>query len=192
MASKTAQPQNLRYVRDISLSDSTRKGYKAALSLFDHFLVHVLHGSSLESFEVVRLNEEVEDILRGYSLWLCDTNIPKNYGGARDNNKKNDKQTSTATSYMAYSGLKEYLHKTILVLKDILPNNSFLNDDEELDLISGKNLRRLVRGARRTKVIRLVLSRKSGCIVKLGTWGQISHALPTGHVLLTVMLFAGI
>ena len=132
MASKTAQPQNLRYVRDISLSDSTKKGYKAALSLFDHFLVHVLHGSSLESFEVVRLNEEVEDILTGYSLWLCDTNIPKNYDGARDNNKKNDKQTSTATSYMAYSGLKEYLHKTILVIKDILPNNSFLNDDEEL------------------------------------------------------------
>ena len=169
MASKTAQPQNLRYVRDISLSDSTKKGYKAALSLFDHFLVHVLHGSSLESFEVVRLNEEVEDILTGYSLWLCDTNIPKNYDGARDNNKKNDKQTSTATSYMAYSGLKEYLHKTILVLKNILPNNSFLNDDEELDLISGKKFEKACKRSQANK------SDTFGVESKVGLYREARH-----------------
>jgi hypothetical protein len=37
---------------------------------------------------------------------------------------------------MAASGLKEYLSKSILTLKDILPSHPFLNDQEEIALIS--------------------------------------------------------
>ncbi len=38
---------------------------------------------------------------------------------------------------MNYTGLKEYLSKTIIALKEVLPENPFLNDKSELDLISG-------------------------------------------------------
>jgi hypothetical protein len=62
---------------------------------------------------------------------MHDTNLPKNHTKARD------KGEDTAT-YMAYSGLKDYLSKTIHVLKNLLPNNAFLHDDEdEIELISG-------------------------------------------------------
>ena len=38
---------------------------------------------------------------------------------------------------MTYSGVKDYLSKTIHVLKDLLPNNAFLHDKDEIELISG-------------------------------------------------------
>jgi hypothetical protein len=66
---------------------------------------------------------------------MLDTNIPKNHANARD------KGDDTAT-YMAYSGLKDYLSKTINVLKNLLPDNAFLHDEEELGLISGAQFER--------------------------------------------------
>jgi hypothetical protein len=80
--------------------------------------------------ELDELDADAEDILRGYSLWLRDTNIPKNHAGARDKGE-------VTAMYMAYSGLKDYLSKTIQVLKDLLPDNQFLSDDNEIELISG-------------------------------------------------------
>jgi hypothetical protein len=66
---------------------------------------------------------------------MRDTNIPKNHANTRD------KGDDTAT-YMAYSGLKDYLSKTINVLKNLLPDNAFLHDEEELGLISGAQFER--------------------------------------------------
>jgi hypothetical protein len=43
---------------------------------------------------------------------------------------------------MAASGLKEYLSKTILVLKEILPSHPFLNDEDKMSLISGEKFER--------------------------------------------------
>lgn len=125
----------LRFVRDIGISQMTASGYKSALSLFDHFLVSVLNQAELENMHVDRLDAEAEDILRGYSLWLCDTNIPKNHNNPNREHRE-------GASYMAYSGLREYLSKTILVLKDILPDNPFLMDQDELDLISGDSFKK--------------------------------------------------
>ena len=68
---------------------------------------------------VDKLDVDAEDILRGYSLWLCDTNIPRNHSNAREKGE-------VSGPYMAHSGgLKEYLGKTINVLKEILPDNHF-------------------------------------------------------------------
>jgi hypothetical protein len=51
-------------------------------------------------------------------MWLHDTNIPKNHGHDRSENKE-------TTSYMNYTGLKEYLSKTITVMKEVLPDHPF-------------------------------------------------------------------
>ena len=61
---------------------------------------------------------------------MRDTNIHKNHAKARD------KGEDTAT-YMTYSGVKDYLSKTIHVLKDLLPGNAFLHYEDEIELISG-------------------------------------------------------
>jgi hypothetical protein len=58
----------------------------------------VLDEPELKAMDAEQLDADVEDILRGYSLWLCDTNIPKNYGNTRDKNKG---ELPTAKSYMA-------------------------------------------------------------------------------------------
>jgi len=108
----------------------TAKGYGSALSLLDHFLVKVLNEEKLVDMQLDELDADAEDILRGLSLWMRDTNIPKNHAKARD------KGEDTAT-YMAYSGLKDYLSKIIHVLKDLLPDNAFLHDEDEIELISG-------------------------------------------------------
>ena len=133
----TIDTKALRFVRDVGISSMTAAGYKSALSLFDHFLVSVLNQTKLESIHVERLDAEVEDILRGYSLWLCDTNIPKNHNNPNRENRE-------GATYMAHSGLREYLGKTILVLKELLPDNPFLNDKDEIDLISGESFKKKV------------------------------------------------
>jgi hypothetical protein len=118
------------FVRDVGMATITAQGYASALSLFDHFLVKVLNEEKLVDMQLDELDADVEDILRGYSLWMRDTNIPKNHAKARD------KGEDTAT-YMAYSGLKDYLSKTIHELKDLLPDNAFLHDEDEIEPISG-------------------------------------------------------
>lgn len=104
--------------------------------------MRVLDLSELDNISVESLDADTEDILRAYSLWLRDTNIPKNHAKARDKN------VTPSPPYMVYSGLKEYINKTINVMKEILPANAFLMDDKEIALISGKNLRRAARGAK--------------------------------------------
>ena len=139
---------NLRFIRDLSISAMTKGGYQSALKLFDHFLTRVLDEPKLKDMVAEQLDADVEDILRGYSLWLRDTNIPKNYGNARDEDKE---ELPTAKSYMAASGLKEYLSKTILVLKEILPSHPFLFDEGEMSLLSGE---KFMRGCKRSHLLK--------------------------------------
>lgn len=128
--SVTVNLDRTRFVRDVGMATITAKGYGSALSLLDHFLVKVLNEEKLVDMQLDELDADAEDILRGLSLWMRDTNIPKNHAKARD------KGEDTAT-YMAYSGLKDYLSKIIHVLKDLLPDNAFLHDEDEIELISG-------------------------------------------------------
>ena len=72
MAEAAKETVNLVYVRDLGHSLSLR-GYNSAISLFNHFLVNVLNETEIEDYEIERLDANVEDILRGYSMWLCDT-----------------------------------------------------------------------------------------------------------------------
>ena len=88
MAEAAKETVNLVYARDLGRSLSTLRGYNSAISLFNHFLVNVLNETEIEDYEIERLNADVEDILRGYSMWLRDTNIPKNHGQARIENKQ--------------------------------------------------------------------------------------------------------
>ena len=80
------------------------------------------------------------------------------------------------------------------MLKDILPNNSFLNHDDELNLISGKKFEKACKRSQANKSDTFGVELKVGLYreARHGGGGQMSRALPTGHVLLTVMLFAGI
>ena len=129
--SSSKEKVKLSYVRDLGCSISTFKVYNSAISLFNHFLVNVINEPELEDFKIEHLDADVEDILWGYcSMWLRDTNIPKNHVQARNEKKE-------TTSYMNYTGLNEYLSKTIIALKELLPDHPFLNDKRELDLISG-------------------------------------------------------
>jgi hypothetical protein len=118
--------------------------YNSAISLFNHFLVNVLNETEIEDYEIERLDADVEDILQGYSMWLHDTNIPKNHGQARIENKQ-------TTSFMNYTGLKEYLSKTIIALNEVLPENPFLNDKSELDLISGAKFKKACKRSQMNK-----------------------------------------
>jgi hypothetical protein len=161
---------NLRFVRDMGLSLSTKRGYSAALSLFNHFLVRVLYLSQLDNISIESLDADAEDILRGYSQWLRDTNIPKNHANARD--KQNE--TSSPT-YMSYTGLKEYLDKTIIVLKEILPTNTFLNDDDEIALISGKKFEK---GCKRSQMSK---SDVFGVESKVGLYRVARHPTIPGY-----------
>jgi hypothetical protein len=68
--SSSKEKVKLSYVRDLSRSISTVKGYKSAISLFNHFLVNVINKPEIEDFEMERLNADVEDILQGYSMWI--------------------------------------------------------------------------------------------------------------------------
>jgi hypothetical protein len=105
------------------------------------------------------LDADVEDILRGYSLWMRDTNIPNNHAKARDKGKD-------TVTYMAYSGLKDYLSKTIHVLKDLLPDNAL---KMRLNLYQVQSLKRDGREARCVRVIHSELSQRLVCIVLHGT-----------------------
>ena len=80
----TLDVSKAHFVHDVGMATITAKGYKSALSLFDHFLVNVLNENKLADMDIGELDADAEDILRGYSLWMRDTNIPKNHAGARD------------------------------------------------------------------------------------------------------------
>ena len=131
--------------------------------------MHVLDLSELDNISVESLDADAEDILRAYSLWLRDTNIPKNHAKARDKN------VTPSPPCMVYSGLKEYIDKTINVMKEILPANAFLMDDEEIALISGKNFEK---GCKRSQMSK---SDVFGVESKVGLYRVARHPTIPGY-----------
>ena len=78
------------------------------------------------------LEDEVEKKIMGYySLYIQDTNVPKNQQACLvDPNKY-------PMGYLEYTSLVEYLIKAINFLRRILPNSEFFKYEESLPDISG-------------------------------------------------------
>ena len=77
------------------------------------------------------LEDEVETIIMGYSLYIPDTNIPKNHQACLSDPNKDP------TGYLKYTSLAEYLRKVINFMRRRVPKNEFLKDEETLAEISG-------------------------------------------------------
>ena len=97
-------------------SDIVRAGYnqnqdKSAIELFIHFLVGVLESFFINDNKMEDLEDEFEKILIGYSLYIQDTNTPKNHQAYIANNNKDP------TGHLKYIILAEYLRKAINLMR---------------------------------------------------------------------------
>jgi hypothetical protein len=136
MSEAAATTNSTALGRDISRAGSTKNQDKSAIALFDHYLVNVLGLVSIDDMKKEDLEEDVENMLTGYSLYLRDTNIPKNHQICLANPDKEP------TGYLVYTGLTEYLSKTINLLRKLLPDNEFLKDKDAIADISGAKFRK--------------------------------------------------
>ena len=105
---------------------STKDQDVVALKLFDYFLAEIMRMSPIDDMDLTQLSDELEDILTGYLLYLCSTNIPKNHV-----NYLSNRDTPTR-EYMKYTGLTEYLGKVIQMLKKVVPDSEFWEDKEAI------------------------------------------------------------
>ena len=64
---------------NIVRSGSTQNQYKAAIILFNYFLVDVLGSVSINYMKIDDLEYEVQNILMVYSLYIWDNNISNNH-----------------------------------------------------------------------------------------------------------------
>ena len=97
--------------RDMGRADSTISQDKPAIKLFNYFLTHILGLPTLNEMDVSDLSDDLENIITGYSIYLCDKNIPRNH------TKYLTDPNAIPTSYLAYSSLNKYLGKAILLTK---------------------------------------------------------------------------
>ena len=97
--------------RDMGRADSTISQDKPAIKLFNYFLTHILGLPTLDEMDVSDLSDDLENIITGYSIYLRDTNIPRNH------TKYLTDPNAVPTSYLAYSSLNKYLGKAILLTK---------------------------------------------------------------------------
>ena len=122
-------------------SDIVRAGYnqnqdKSAIELFIHFLVGVLESFFINDNKMEDLEDEFENILIGYSLYIKDTNTPKNHQAYTANNNKDP------TGHLKYIILAEYLRKAINLMRSFFPNRELSKDDEALADILGSNFKK--------------------------------------------------
>ena len=78
-ASAGGKRNSTQLSRDISRAGSTKTQDGSAIKLFNYFITEILNMIPLDDLELPHLEEGVENILISYSLWLCDTNIPRNH-----------------------------------------------------------------------------------------------------------------
>ena len=78
----------------------------------------------------------------GYSIYIRDTNTPKNHQACLANTNKDP------TGYLKYTSLAEYLIKAINFLRRLVTNSEFLKDDEALAEILGETFKK---GCRRSQ-----------------------------------------
>ena len=122
-------------------SDIGRAGYtqnqdKAVIALFNHFLIDVLGFFSINDMKVDYLEDEVENMLMDYSIYMRDTNIPKNHQACLDDPNKDH------MGYLKYTSLVEYLSKDINFLRKLVPNSDLFKDEEALADILGEKFKK--------------------------------------------------
>lgn len=121
---------------NVGRAPSTQNQDKAAITLFNYFLVEVLGSVSIDDMNTDDLEEDAENILTGYSLYLRDTNIPKNHQAClADPNKE-------PTGFLMYTGLTQYLSKAINLVRKLVPDSEFLKDEDAVADISGAKFKK--------------------------------------------------
>ena len=116
--SKQARKPSAALNADMGRASSTKSQDVPAIKLFNYLLSEILCLSPIDEISMEQLKEGVEDILTGYSLYLCNTNIPKNH-----EKYLLDKDAPPPNDFMKFSGLTEYLSKAIQLLKKIMPDS---------------------------------------------------------------------
>ena len=139
MSSSKKEPRKATELlgRNVGRAPSTCEQDKPAIKLFNYFLMEILSLDPIDEMDRTQLSDELEDILTGYSLYLCNTLIPKNHVKYLA-----DKSNSTPSEYMKYTGLTEYLSKAIQLLKKVVPGSELWDDKEALEDISGAKFKR--------------------------------------------------
>ena len=102
---------------------------------------------NIDNMELDVLNEECENILTGYSLYLSSTNIPHNHQQYLQN------PNLIPTKFLEPSGLVNYLSKAINLFKKLLNtyNNEFLKDEMAVKDISGVSFTKACRRSKNNK-----------------------------------------
>ncbi len=131
--------------RDMSRALSTINVDNAAIDLLNYYLVHVLNVDAINEIDINYLDDDMESFLTGYSHYLCNTNIPVNHKRFIEN------PDLVPDRFMKYTGLKEYLGKAILLLRELCPNNEFWKDEAGLSNISGEKFKKACQRAQAKK-----------------------------------------
>lgn len=132
--------------RDMGRAEATKNSDDAAMKLFTHFCVVIIDGPRPEHLEPAYLEDGgVEQLLRSYAQWLCDTNIPRNF------QKYIDDPSLEATSFLKDTSLKEYLSKAINLVKKTSPDDPLWEDEERVSNFSGASFLKACQRSQRLK-----------------------------------------
>ena len=64
---------------DMGRAPSTKKQDAPAIKLFNYFLCEILCLDPIDEIDIEQLKCEAEELITGYSMYLCNTNIPKSH-----------------------------------------------------------------------------------------------------------------
>lgn len=131
--------------RDMGRAPTTSAQDKSAIDLFNHFLVDILGLDDIDEIDMEVLSDDLENILTGYSYYLCNTNIPVNF------KKYLADPELEPTQFMVYSGLKTYLSKALNLLQKLLPNHEFWKNEEAVADITGASFEKACRRSQQKK-----------------------------------------
>lgn len=126
-----------RLSKDVGRAPSTTKQDDPAIQLFEYFLTEILSLPPLSEINSSELDEDMENIMTGYSVYLQNTNIPVNHRAYLNDT------TKLPTSFLKYTTLKEYLSKAVNLMTKTFPDNEFLKDKEAVGDISGKKFEKV-------------------------------------------------
>ena len=140
------QRQTSLLSRDVGRAASTVDQDSPAISLFNYFLTEIMGLPPIEDMDLKSLEEDAENILTGYSNYICNTNIPHNHKQI-----SSDRNVDPSNGYMKYTGLKEYLSKALNLLKKMVPDSEFWKDDDAVKDISGASFAKACKRAQTKK-----------------------------------------
>ena len=94
----------------MSRANSTIAADASGIKLFDHFLVHVFGSVASAYLDPSYLEDGgLEQLARAYSMWLANTNIPKNF------EKYLNDPSLVPSSFLKDTTLEGYLGKALIL-----------------------------------------------------------------------------